>query len=89
MIFFKDIEEYHSNKERKVLIATDMFVDMLSNKKLNPVLIELFTRDRKLKFSLVVMTKYYFAVPTKHQTKFCTRFYYENSKQKRASINRV
>ena len=66
MIFFKDIEEYHSNKERKVLIATDMFVDMLSNKKLNPVLIELFTRDRKLKFSLVVMTKYYFAVPTKH-----------------------
>ena len=66
MIFFKDIEEYHSNKERKVLIAIDMFVDMLSNKKLNPVLIELFTRDRKLKFSLVVMTKYYFAVPTKH-----------------------
>ena len=66
MIFFKDIEEYHSNKERKVLIAVDMFVDMLSNKKLNPVLIELFTRDRKLKFSLVVMTKYYFAVPTKH-----------------------
>ena len=89
MIFFKDIEEYHSNKERKVLIAIDMFVDMLSNKKLNPVLIELFTRDRKLKFSLVVMTKYYFAVPTKHQTKFCTRFYYENSKQKRASTNRV
>ena len=66
MIFVKDIEEYHSNKERKVLIAIDMFVDMLSNKKLNPVLIELFTRDRKLKFSLVVMTKYYFAVPTKH-----------------------
>ena len=89
MIFVKDIEEYHSNKERKVLIAIDMFVDMLSNKKLNPVLIELFTRDRKLKFSLVVMTKYYFAVPTKHQTKFCTRFYYENSKQKRASTNRV
>ena len=66
MIFVKDIEEYHSNKERKVLTAIDMFVDMLSNKKLNPVLIELFTRDRKLKFSLVVMTKYYFAVPTKH-----------------------
>ena len=89
MIFVKDIEEYHSNKERKVLIAIDMFVDMLSNKKLNPVLIELFTRDRKLKFSVVVITKYYFAVPTKHQTKFCTRFYYENSKQKRASTNRV
>ena len=66
MIFVKDIEEYHSNKERKVLIAIDMFVDMLSNKKLNPVLIELFTRDRKLKFSVVVITKYYFAVPTKH-----------------------
>ena len=67
MIFVKDIKEYHSNKERKVLIASDdMFADMLSNKKLNPILTELFTRDRKLKFSLVVMTKYYFAVPTKH-----------------------
>ena len=89
MIFVKDIEEYHSNKRRKVLIAIgDMFANLLNNKKLNPILVELFTRDRKLKFSLV-MTKYYFAVPTKHQTKFCTRFYYENSKQKRASTNRV
>ena len=35
---------------------------MLSNKKLNPIVTELFTRDRKLNISLVFITKSYFAV---------------------------
>ena len=36
---------------------------MLSNKKLNPIVIELFIRGRKLNISLVFITQYYFAVP--------------------------
>ena len=36
---------------------------MLSNKKLNPIITELFIRGRKLNISLVFMTKSYFAVP--------------------------
>ena len=37
--------------------------DMLSNKKLNPVVTELFIRGSKLNISLVFITQYYFAVP--------------------------
>ena len=36
---------------------------MLSNKKLNPVVTELFVRGRKLNISLVFITQSYFAVP--------------------------
>ena len=36
---------------------------MLSNKKLNPIVIELFISGRKLYLSLVFITQSYFAVP--------------------------
>ena len=36
---------------------------MLSNKKLNPIVTELFIRGRKLNISFVFITKCYFAVP--------------------------
>ena len=35
------------------IVFDDMIVDMLRNKKLNPVVTELFIRGRKLKISLV------------------------------------
>ena len=40
-----------------------MIVDMLSNRKFNPIVTELFIRVRKLNISLVFITKSYFAVP--------------------------
>ena len=40
-----------------------MVADMLSNKKLNPIITELFIRGRKLNVSLVFITQSYFAVP--------------------------
>ena len=40
-----------------------MIADMLSNKKLNPVVTELLVRGRKLNISLVFKTQSYFAVP--------------------------
>ena len=59
----KDIEEYNPNKKRKILIVfDDMIADMLSNKKLNPIVTELFIRGRKLNISLVFFTQSYFAV---------------------------
>ena len=40
---YKNIEEYNPNKKWKILIVFgDMIADMLSNKKLNPVVTELF-----------------------------------------------
>ena len=48
----------------KILIVFgDMIADMLSNKKLNPIVTELFIRGRKLNISLVFITQSYFAVP--------------------------
>ena len=59
----KNIEEYNPNEKRKILIVfEDMIPDMLRNKKLNPILIELFIRGRKLNISLVFITQSYFAV---------------------------
>ena len=61
---YKCIERYNSNKKRKLLIAfDDMIADMLSNKKVNPIVTELFIRGRKLNNSLVFITKSYFLVP--------------------------
>ena len=61
---YKNIEEYNPNKKRKILIVfDDMIADMLSNKKLNPILTELFIRGRKLNISLVFLTESYFTVP--------------------------
>ena len=40
-----------------------MIADMLSNKKLNPIVTESFIRGRRPNISLVFNTKSYFAVP--------------------------
>ena len=65
MIFikiFKSIVLY--NKKRKILIIfDDMIADMLSNKKLNPMVTELFIRGRSLKIYLVFIIQSYFIVP--------------------------
>ena len=63
MIFIKNIEDYNPNKKQKILILFDMTADMLSNKKLNPIVTELFIRGRKLNISLVFITHSYFPVP--------------------------
>ena len=61
---YKNIEEYNPNKERKILIAfDDMIADVLINKKLNPIVTELFIRSRKLNSFFVFITQTYFAVP--------------------------
>ena len=61
---YKNIEEYNPNKKRKILIVFDnMIPDMLSNKKLNPFITELFIRGRKLNISIVFITQSYFSLP--------------------------
>ena len=50
-------------KQKISIVFDDMIADMLSNKKRNPVVIELFIRGRKLNVSLVFITQSYFAVP--------------------------
>ena len=45
-----------------LIVFDDMIADMHSNKKLNPIITELFIRGRKLNISLVFITQSYFAV---------------------------
>ena len=45
------------------MVSDIMIADMLSNKKLNPIVTELIIRGRKLNIFLVFTTQSYFAVP--------------------------
>ena len=40
-----------------------MIADMINNKKLNPVVTQLFIRGRKLNISIVFVTQSYFKLP--------------------------
>ena len=60
----KNIEDYNPGKERKILMVfDDMIADMINNKKLNPIITELFIRGRKLNISIAFITQSYFKVP--------------------------
>ena len=63
---YKYIEEYSTDKERKILIVFgDMIADIINNKKLNSLITELFIRGRKLNISVVFITQSHFKVPKK------------------------
>ena len=57
---YKNIEDYNPGKKIIILIVfDDMISDMINNKKLNPVVTELFIRSRKLNISIVFITQTY------------------------------
>ena len=50
------------NKKCKMLIVFgNMIADMFSNKRLNPIVSNLFIRGKKLNISLILITQSYFA----------------------------
>ena len=54
---FKNIEEYKPNEKPKILIVfDDMIADMLTNKRLIPVVAESFIRGRTLNISFAFVT---------------------------------
>ena len=60
---YEILEDYNSAKKTKVLIVfDDMIADMESNKKLNPIVVELFLRGEKLNISLFCISQSYFKV---------------------------
>ena len=51
---YKNIEEYNSNKKRKTLTVFDgIIADMLNNKKLYPIVTELFIKGRELNLKIL------------------------------------
>ena len=60
---YKNIEDYNPGKKRKMLIVfDDIIADMFNNKKLNPIVTELFIRGKKLNISIAFITQSYFKV---------------------------
>ena len=56
---YKNIKEYNSGRKCNVLIVFDvMIADMIRNKKLRPILIELFIIGRKLNISAAFITQF-------------------------------
>ena len=51
-----------SEKEKKI-VFDDMIVDIMTNKRFQAIIKELFIRCRKLNISLVFITQSYFSVP--------------------------
>ena len=61
---YQNIHGYNSRRKRKILIVfDDMIADIMTNKKFQSIIKELFIRCRKLNISLVFITQSYFSVP--------------------------
>ena len=78
---YQNIVDYNPSKKRKILIAVDdMIADIMTNKKFQTRIKELFIRCRKV-------TCFYHSVlffyPERCQIKFNTLFDYENQQQQR------
>ena len=61
---YENINDYNSSRKIKILIIfDDMIADIITNKKFQAIIKELFIRCRKLIISLVFITQPYFSVP--------------------------
>ena len=61
---YENIDNYNPNRKRKILIVfDDMIADIMTNKKFQSIIKELFIRCRKQNISLVFITQSYFSNP--------------------------
>ena len=77
---FSNIDEYNPKRKRKILIVFDgMIADIMTNKKIQAIMKDLFFRCRKLNLSLVFITQSYFSVPKEARLNLTHYLIYENS----------
>ena len=61
---YNNINNYNSSRKRKIVIVLDKTIaDIMTNKRFQAIVKELFIRCRTLNISLVVITQSYFSVP--------------------------
>ena len=61
---YKNIDDYNPNRRRKILTTLDdMIADIMTNKKFQAIIKELFIRCKKINISLVFITQSYFSIP--------------------------
>ena len=79
---YQNIDDYNTRRKRNILIVfDDMIADIMSNKKFQAIIKELFIRCKKLNISLAFITQSYFSVP--EEVRLNSLFDYENHQQKR------
>ena len=60
---YENIDDYNSGRKRKILIVfDDMIAGIMSNKKFQAIIKEMFIRWRKVNISLVFITQSYFSL---------------------------
>ena len=61
---YEKIHDYNSSRKRKILfVFDDMIADIMTNKKFQSIIKELFIRCTKLNISFAFITQSYFSVP--------------------------
>ena len=61
---YENNHNYNQSRKRKILIIfDDMITGVMTNKKFQSIIKELFIRCRKSKYFLVFITQSYFSVP--------------------------
>ena len=60
---YQDIDDYNPSRKKNLIVFDDMIADILSNKKFQSIMKEVFIRCRKLNISLVFITQSYFSAP--------------------------
>ena len=73
---YRNIEKYNPDRQHEILTIFDnMIAEMLSNKRSNPTVTELFIRGRKQleNISVVILTQSYLGVP--NSTRLNSKYY--------------
>ena len=66
-----NVNDYNPKRKRKILIVfDDMIADIITNKRFQAIIKELFIRCRKLNISLVFIPQSYFSVPKEVRLNF-------------------
>ena len=61
---YNNTDDYNTKRKREVLIVfDDMIADVMTNKKFQAIIKELFIRCRKLNISICLLIQSYFSVP--------------------------
>ena len=61
---YENIDDYNVIRKReKIIVFDDMIADIMTNRRFQAIIKELFIRCRKLNISLVFITQSYFSVP--------------------------
>ena len=79
---YENINDYNPIRKRKKLIVfDDMIADIMTNKRFQAIIKELFIRCRKLNISLVFIIQSYFSVPKDVRLNLTHFFDYEDKQQ--------